>query len=182
MSSWGRSIPCRWRRCPWPWPCTAGFAAALGVWISIQLRSTWRAQFLTISLLLLVNLTGQGVVNMLAPRGFAPLVWPGFTPYEVSKLVIDPFVLEQLSTAKWPRFWRLWDIDDGPTWLATFSIMSVVLYASMAWVLNFDALRRFEKVAGRARRGAGAPGSAVVGEGRQVSSEAAPVAVGSDAG
>ena len=157
-------------------------AAALGVWISIQLRSTWRAQFLTISLLLLVNLTGQGVVNMLAPRGFAPLVWPGFTPYEVSKLVIDPFVLEQLSTAKWPRFWRLWDIDDGPTWLATFSIMSVVLYASMAWVLNFDALRRFEKVAGRARRGAGAPGSAVVGEGRQVSSEAAPVAVGSDAG
>ncbi len=65
------------------------FAAALGIWISIQLRSTWRAQFLTISLLLLVNLIGQGVINMLAPRGFAPLDWPGFTPYEVSKLVMD---------------------------------------------------------------------------------------------
>ncbi len=85
-------------------------------------------------------------------RGFAPLVWPGFTPYEVSKLVIDPFVLEQLSTAKWPRFWRLWDIDDGPTWLATFSIMSVVLYASMAWVLTFDALA--------ALREGGRPGAA----------------------
>ena len=43
------------------------FAAALGVWISIQLRLTWRAQFLTIALLLLVNVSGQGVLNMLAP-------------------------------------------------------------------------------------------------------------------
>ena len=35
------------------------FAAALGVWISLQLRSTWRAQFLTTSGLLLVNLRGR---------------------------------------------------------------------------------------------------------------------------
>ena len=42
------------------------FAAALGVWISLQLRSTWRAQFLTIASLLLINVTGQGVLNSFA--------------------------------------------------------------------------------------------------------------------
>lgn len=127
------------------------FAAALGVWISIQLRSTWRAQFLTIALLLLVNVTGQGVINMLSHYGFAPQVWPGFTPYEVAKLLVearDPF-----WPAQWPRFWRLWDIDDGPGWRATFSVMSLVIYAALAAVLTWDALRRFDGVAGRARRG-----------------------------
>lgn len=129
------------------------FAAALGVWISIQLRSTWRAQFLTIALLLLVNVTGQGVINTLSPRGFAPEVWPGFTPYEVAKLVLDAKTVGQLGTMPWPRFWRLWDVDDGPEWLATFSVMSLLAYGSLAAALTWDALRRFEHVAGRARRG-----------------------------
>jgi hypothetical protein len=158
------------------------FAAALGMWISIQLRSTWRAQFLTISLLLLVNLTGQGVINMLSPRGFAPLVWPGFTPYEVSKLVMDIHVRQSFSLATWPSFWRLWDVDDGPGWLATFSVMSLVIYAAFAVMLTLDALRRFEHVAGRARRGAGEPDAIGVGEEREAASEMAPVAVGSDTG
>ena len=74
------------------------FAAALGVWISIQLRSTWRAQFLTISSLLLVNIAGQGIANTLSRRGFAPMVWPGFTPYEISKLVFDRDFLDDWRT------------------------------------------------------------------------------------
>jgi ABC-type transport system involved in multi-copper enzyme maturation permease subunit len=158
------------------------FAAALGMWISIQLRSTWRAQFLTISMLLLVNVTGQGVVNMLAPRGFAPQVWPGFTPYEVAKLVMDPGFLDRFERAQWPRFWRLWDVDDGPTWLATFSVMSALVYAILAALLTRDALRRFEIVAGRARRGARTTDSGVVREEQEASSATVPVAVGSDAG
>ena len=60
--------------------------------------------------------------------------------------------------------------------------MSVVIYAALAAFLTFDALRRFEIVAGRARRGAGDPGSTAVGEEREAASEAVPVAVGSDAG
>ena len=107
-----------------------GFAAALGVWVSIQLRSTWRAQFLTIALLLLVNVSGQGVLNTLAPRGFAPQVWPGFTPYEIAKLVMEPPFFDRFQLAQWPRFWRIWDMDDGPVWLATFSVMSLSGYAS----------------------------------------------------
>jgi ABC-type transport system involved in multi-copper enzyme maturation permease subunit len=134
------------------------FAAALGVWISLLLRSTWRAQFLTIALLLLVNVAGQGTVNMLAPHGFAPQDWPGFTPYEVDKLVMEPGIVQTLQAAQWPRFWRLWDIDDGPGWLATFSVMSLVGYAVLAALLTRDALQRFEIVAGRARRGAAASG------------------------
>ncbi len=158
------------------------FAAALGMWISIQLRSTWRAQFLTISLLLLVNLIGQGVINMLSPRGYAPLVWPGFTPYEVSKLVMDIHIGQTFAQANWPSFWRLWEVNDGPGWLATFSVMSVVIYAAFGALLTFDALRRFENVAGRARRGAGDPDTTGVGEEREAAAEAVPVAVGSDAG
>ena len=73
------------------------FAAALGVWISLQLRSTWRAQFLTIASLLLINVTGQGVLNALSRFGFAPQVWPGFTPYEISKLLLDPQFIQRLA-------------------------------------------------------------------------------------
>jgi ABC-type transport system involved in multi-copper enzyme maturation permease subunit len=128
------------------------FAAALGVWVSIQLRSTWRAQFLTIAGLLLVNVSGQGIINMLSPQGFAPQLWPGFTPYEVSKLIVSPDIPSRLSRTNWPRFWRLWDVDDDLGWVATFSIMSLLIYTSLAAFLTWDALRRFEIVAGRARR------------------------------
>ena len=65
----------------------ASAAAALGIWISVQLRSTWRAQFLTMASLLLINVFGQGLLNMLSRFGYAPQLWPGFTPYEISKLV-----------------------------------------------------------------------------------------------
>ena len=63
-------------------------AAALGLWISLQLRSTWRSQFLTMACLLLINVFGQGVLNMLSRFGFAPQLWPGFTPYEIYKLLL----------------------------------------------------------------------------------------------
>ncbi len=73
-------------------------AAALGLWISLQLRSTWRAQFLTIACLLLINVLGQGMLNVLSRFGYAPQLWPGFTPYEIAKLVLDPQFLEYLSS------------------------------------------------------------------------------------
>jgi hypothetical protein len=128
------------------------FAAALGVWISLQLRSTWRAQFLTIAGLLLINVMGQGLLNALSRFGFAPGVWPGFTPYEVTKLLLDPQFLQRLSVASWPRSWWLSSIDDGLAWQTIFTILSVVSYAALAAVLTRHSLRRFEVVAGRARR------------------------------
>jgi hypothetical protein len=128
------------------------FAAALGIWVSIQLRSTWRAQFLTVSSLLLINVAGQGIANILSRQGFAPMIWPGFTPYEISKLVFDRYFLLRLAETHWPHVWWVRDIDDGPGWQAIFSILSVVGYATLAAALTWDALRRFEIVAGRARR------------------------------
>jgi ABC-type transport system involved in multi-copper enzyme maturation permease subunit len=128
------------------------FAAALGIWISLQLRSTWRAQFLTIACLLLINVVGQGALNMASRRGFAPQIWPGFTPYEVSKLVLDPFFRVLLSESSWPDFRRLWDVDAGAGWMAAFSMISLAAYAILAAILTCDCLRRFEIVAGRARR------------------------------
>ncbi len=128
------------------------FAAALGIWISIQLRSTWRAQFLTIAALLLVNVSGQGIINMLSIRGFAPQLWPGFTPYEVGKLVMSTDILQRLSQASWPHLWRFWALDDGLGWLTIFSVISLMAFAVLAAFLTWDALRRFEIVAGRARR------------------------------
>ncbi|MGP0066001.1 MAG: ABC transporter permease subunit [Isosphaeraceae bacterium] len=128
------------------------FAAALGVWISIQLRSTWRAQFLTISALLLANVAGQGIINTLSVRGFAPQLWPGFTPYEVGKLVMDTQILYRLTHMTWPKLWRFWDLDEGFAWLTVFSVISLMSYAALAAFLTWDSLRRFEIAAGRARR------------------------------
>jgi ABC-type transport system involved in multi-copper enzyme maturation permease subunit len=127
-------------------------AAALGVWISIQLRSTWRAQFLALSCLILLNIAGQGLLNTLSPRGFAPQVWPGFTPYEIAKLVMDPAFFYDSSLLTWPYFWRLWEVDDGRAWGVIFTIMSLVGSAALAALLTWDGLRRFAIVAGRARR------------------------------
>jgi ABC-type transport system involved in multi-copper enzyme maturation permease subunit len=128
------------------------FAAVLGLWISLQLRSTWRAQFLTMASLLLINLTGQGVLNVVTPYGFTPLLWPGFTPHEVGQLAFDPGFVVLLAQAVWPHSWRIRSIDSGLAWQTIFSVLSVLTYATLAALLTWDSLRRFEIVAGRARR------------------------------
>ena len=155
------------------------FAAALGVWVSIQLRSTWRAQFLTIAALLLANVAGQGIINMLSIRGFAPQLWPGFTPYEVGKLVMNTDILQRLSLTDWPRLSRFWDLDDGLGWLTIFSIISLMAYAVFAAVLTWDALRRFEIVAGRARRAKLSPFDTAKPGDRMISKAEEPVVAGS---
>jgi hypothetical protein len=128
------------------------FAAALGVWISLHLRSTWRAQFFTIACLILCNVVGQGVVNLSSRYGFGPQVWPGFTPYEICKLVVEPHLIQWLTSVSWAPFWHIWTIDDGVQWLTRFSVASALAYATLAALLTWLSLRRFEVVAGRARR------------------------------
>ena len=127
-------------------------AAALGVWISLHLRSTWRAQFLTMACLLLINVFGQGVLNMLSRFGYAPQLWPGFTPYEISKLILDTRFIERLYDADWPRSFWVSDMNDSPAWQTIFSIASLLAYAGLAALLTWHTLHRFEIVAGRARR------------------------------
>ncbi len=128
------------------------FTASLGVWISTQLHSTWRAQFLTIASLLLINVTGQGLLNALSRFGFAPQIWPGFTMVEVSKLLLDPSFISRLTAATWPRSWWVSSINDGLVWQSIFTALSITAYAALATCLTWDALRRFEFVAGRPRR------------------------------
>jgi ABC-type transport system involved in multi-copper enzyme maturation permease subunit len=125
------------------------FAVALGTWISLQLRSTWRAQFLTISGLLLVNISGQALLSNL--DRWAPLLWPGFTPYEISKTLLDMNFRQQWAVPG--RWWgRVFTgVEYGPRWLILFGILSLVAYLASAVILTCLALRRFEAVAGRAR-------------------------------
>ena len=130
----------------------ASAAAALGIWISVQLRSTWRSQFLTMASLLLINVFGQGLLNMLSRFGYAPQLWPGFTPYEISKLVLDTHFIDRLKESKWPSSWWVSSMDDGLVWQTIFSVGSVLAYAALAALLVWHTLHRFEIVAGRARR------------------------------
>jgi ABC-type transport system involved in multi-copper enzyme maturation permease subunit len=125
------------------------FAAALGIWISLHLKSTWRAQFLTISGLLLVNITGQAVLSNV--KRWAPMLWPGFTPYEISKTIFEqtfPKVLfDQAKT------WSLYipEIDSGPVWMVIMSFIGLSSYFLAAIALTLLALSKFEAAAGRAR-------------------------------
>jgi hypothetical protein len=128
------------------------FAAALGLWVSLQLRSTWRAQFLTVASLLLINILGQGVLGIVTPYGSTPLLWPGFTPHEVNQLAFDPGFVDFLAATGWPRSWHIRDIDSGIAWQTIFSVLSLLSYAALATLLTWDSLRRFEIVAGRAQR------------------------------
>ena len=114
----------------------AGSAAALGIWISLHLRTTWRAQFLTMACLLLINVFGQGTLNMLSRLGFAPQLWPGFTPYEISKLLIHPEFAKSLAQLRWPSSWWVSSMDDGIAWQIVFSIVSLLGYTALAAVLS----------------------------------------------
>jgi hypothetical protein len=102
--------------------------------------------------LLLINVFGQGVLNMLSRFGFAPQLWPGFSPYEISKLLIDSEYIKHLRVAQWPYSWRVSAMDDGPVWRMIFSIASLAAYAALATLLVWHTLRQFEIIAGRARR------------------------------
>jgi ABC-type transport system involved in multi-copper enzyme maturation permease subunit len=134
-------------------------AAALGLWISLQLRTTWRAQFLTMAVLLLINVTGQGMLNMLSRFGWAPWLWPGFSPYEISKLLVDAQFVESFWNVQWPHSWLVSSMDGGAAWQTIFSIASLVAYSALAVLLIWHTLHRFEIVAGRARRSISPPSS-----------------------
>jgi hypothetical protein len=133
-------------------PVYGWFAAALGVWFSLQLRSTWRAQFLTVAGLIFVNVLGQGFLNALWKFGLAPQVWPGFTPREISQILFAPEIANRLANTSWPISWWFSAIDDGLAWQTILSALSVLGYTGFAALLTWNALRRFEGVAGRARR------------------------------
>jgi ABC-type transport system involved in multi-copper enzyme maturation permease subunit len=125
------------------------FAAALGIWISLQLKSTWRAQFLTIAGLLLINLTGQAILSNV--QRWAPFLWPGFTPYEVSKALLSSNIQQEWDANRRPAFWGGWTVDDSPAWLLLLGVFSLAIYLIGAVTLTIFSLARFEAVAGRAR-------------------------------
>ena len=125
------------------------FAAALGIWISLQLRSTWRAQFLTIAGLLLLNLTGQAILSNV--QRWAPLLWPGFTPYEVSKTLLSVNFQQEWAANRRPGYLVAWSVDDSLPWLILLGVLSLAIYLVGALTLTIFSLTRFDAVAGRAR-------------------------------
>jgi hypothetical protein len=125
------------------------FAAALGIWISLQLRSTWRAQFLTVAGLLLLNLSGQAILSNV--QRWAPLVWPGFTPYEISKTLLSVNFQQEWAANRRPWSLVAWSVDESLIWFILLGVLSLVVYLVGAVTLTIFSLIRFEAVAGRAR-------------------------------
>ena len=125
------------------------FAAALGIWISLQLRLTWRAQFLTVAGLLLLNLSGQAILSNV--KRWAPLLWPGFTPYEISKTLLSVNFQQEWAADRRPWSLVSWTIDDSPIWFIFLGALSLAIYLIGAITLTIFSLARFNAVAGRAR-------------------------------
>jgi hypothetical protein len=125
------------------------FAVALGTWISLQLKSTWRAQFLTVACLLLINISGQAILSNV--QRWSPLLWPGFTPYEVSKTILAPNFRREWSADSRPSSLIFSSVEDTPFWQISFSVLSLVGYGAGALGLTLVSLRVFEAVAGRPR-------------------------------
>ena len=131
----------------------AWFAAALGVWVSLNLRSTWRAQFLTLAVLLLVNLVGQAA--LFTVNIYGSVVWPGFMPAEAGRAVFGPdfyriwkvYASQTSAYTFWPQ-----NIDYRPQWAVVLLAASTALYASLAALLTWAGLAQFHSVAGRASR------------------------------
>jgi ABC-type transport system involved in multi-copper enzyme maturation permease subunit len=130
------------------------FAAALGLWVSFQFRSTWRAQFLAVATLLLVNLIGQAVVGVFWPYD-PPATWPGFMAGHAATSVYGPGDLPQLLDEAWrgrsgsslPYPWRRSLYSR-----AVHDALAVVTYAALAAGLTWASLLAFDRVAGRPKR------------------------------
>ena len=131
---------------------TAGSPPALGLWVSLQLRSTWRAQFLTIAMLLLDQHHGPSGAQLRHPVRFHPPALAGLHSHEVNQLAFDRGFVHILAATGWPHSWHIRDIDSGIAWQTIFSVLSLLSYATLATLLTWDSLRRFEIAAGRARR------------------------------
>jgi hypothetical protein len=130
----------------------AWFAAALGVWISLQVQATWRAQFLTIALLLLINVLGQFLLNLHADLHVAPRIWMAFTPVVIGQLVFEPRFLQDLTAAPWFDAAQISTLDAGLRWQTIFSVLSPAAYGVLALALTWLAGRSFDTTAGRAQR------------------------------
>jgi hypothetical protein len=98
---------------------------------------------------------------MLSRFGYAPQLWPGFTPYEISKLLLDKHFIDRLAESKWPSSWWVSSMDDGLVWQTIFSVGSVLAYVTLAALLVWHTLHRFEIVAGRAQRASLPPPSSL---------------------
>jgi hypothetical protein len=129
------------------------FAAVFGVLVSLQFRSTWRAQFMTLAGLLLLNLMGQAVLNFWLSESV--LVWPGFMPAHVGASLFPPDYPARLAEgAKTFLGQRLSvnSLDWRPFWATVMNGLAVLGYGALTALLAWTALWSFERVAGRPRR------------------------------
>lgn len=129
------------------------FAAAFGVLVSLQFRSTWRAQFMTIAGLLLLNLTGQAVLNMW--RSDISLIWPGFMPVHVGAALFAPDHFARFVEGAKTFLNRPFSFDDlnwNPFWSTVLDVLAVLVYGALTALLAWGALWSFERAAGRPRR------------------------------
>jgi ABC-type transport system involved in multi-copper enzyme maturation permease subunit len=142
------------------------FAAALGVWVSMHLKSTGRAQFLTVAGLIFVNVAGQTVLNLW--KWPPPMVWPGFMAVDVSRALFEVDYLNELvATAPGDvlGYLALGQADWGAFWNTELIALSLTIDGTLAGLLTWAAVRRFSVAAGRGRRSlrppqtAGEPGS-----------------------
>ena len=127
------------------------FAASFGIWISMSLKSTWRAQFLTVGLLFLIGMIGQTALNL--SRDFAPPLWPGFYPMEIERSILEPDAIQRFLKAD--HYWSDLRPDlIGATDLSliVLGVLSPFFYGGLSVVLTFFAIRGFDRAAGRPRR------------------------------
>ena len=100
--------------------------------------------------LLLINVFGQGVLNMLSRFGFAPQIWPGFTParnQQTDHWMLDSF--ERLCGRPLaPVTGGLRTSTTAPPGRPSSAWSSLSAYAALATLLTWHTLHRFEIVAG----------------------------------
>ena len=78
-------------------------------------------------------------------------MWPGFTPYEISKTLLTANFQQEWAAYHRPGYSVAWTVDDSPPWLILLGVLSLVVYFVGALTLTIFSLTRFQAVAGRAR-------------------------------
>lgn len=129
--------------------------AALGTFVSLLTKTTYRAQFLTIGGFVFLNLFGQGCMNVV--NRLAPQLLPGFMPIQIQTTLYWPEDFEYLLTnAKWAALFdhriSLFDMPADPRWMLLIAIASTLFHAGVGLWMYRSAGKLFDRVVGRAAR------------------------------
>jgi hypothetical protein len=128
-----------------------GFTVAVGTFFSLVFKSTYRAQLVTIAVLIMVNTLGQTALFWAQGTGTPP-IWPGLSPVMLSRGLMNYVEFDGLWVGAYSHPSSLHQYDATLWAILRLDLMALLVYAAGFFLVSWAAYAEFEVAAGRPRR------------------------------